>query len=41
VARYYYEKQYYDRIVNNLKKRKNMGFEMVARNVSIFEISEA
>jgi transposase len=38
----YYEKQYHDRIINNLKKRaENMGFELVAKNVSMLEISKA
>jgi len=38
----YYEKQYHDRIVNNFKKRaENMGFDLIAKNVSILEISKA
>ena len=38
----YYEKQYHERIINNLKKRAtDMGFELVAKDVSMIEISKA
>lgn len=38
----YYEKQYHDRIINNLKKRAtDMGFELIAKDVSMLEISKA
>ncbi len=38
----YYEKQYHDRIVNNLKKRAdNMGFELIPKDISMLEISKA
>jgi transposase len=37
----YYEKQYHDRIVNNLKKRAdNMGFELIPKDISMLEISK-
>jgi transposase len=38
----YYEKQYHDRVVINLKKRAdNMGFELIAKDISMLEISKA
>lgn len=38
----YYEKQYQERIINNLKKRATeMGFELIATDVSKLEISKA
>ena len=37
----YYEKQYHDRIINNLKKRAdNMGFELIAKDISMLEMSK-
>jgi len=36
----YYEKQYQARVVNNLKKRAaDMGFDLIAKDTSIPEIS--
>jgi len=38
----YYEKQYQERIINNLKKRATeMGFELIAKDDSMLEISKA
>jgi len=38
----YYEKQYQERIIKNLKKRAtDMGFELIAKDTSILEISKA
>jgi len=37
----YYEKQYQERVLHNLKKRATeMGFELIAKDVSMFEISK-
>ncbi|NOQ77193.1 MAG: hypothetical protein GQ475_05300 [Methylococcaceae bacterium] len=37
----YYEKQYHDHIVNNLKKRADsMGFELIPKDISMLEISK-
>ena len=38
----YYEKQYQERIINNLKKRaSDMGFDLIAKDTSMPEISKA